>query len=156
MTIIVYSSHTGSTKKYAESLSSSTGLKCYSVSEEYPDYKIIYMGWIRGPRIAGLGSVDRRKLIAVAAVSLDSNPDFGWNKVKDVNKITVPLYTLRGWIDRSKLNIIEKIFFTFLCAFYKLRGLDEHTKPLFDAMMEGGSFYDESSLEQLILFCSTR
>ena len=154
MTIIVYSSHTGSTKKYAESLSSQTGFQCYSIKEKYdPNESIIYMGWLRGPRIIGLDTVDRHKVIAIVAVSLDDHPDFGWPKVKDMNKIAVPFYHVRGWIDRKKLNPIEKLFFYFLCAMYKLKGLNSHTEPLFNAMMEGGSFYDESSLENVVLFC---
>ena len=155
MTVIIYSSHTGSTKKYAELLSESTGIPCYSVKDHYDGSdKIIYMGWLRGPSIVGLDSVDRHKVIAIVAVSLDSNPDFGWQKVKDVNKIACTFYHLRGWIDRKKLNPIEKLFFYFLCAMYKLKGLNSHTEPLFNAMMEGGSFFDESDLENIKLFCS--
>ena len=154
MTIIVYSSHTGSTKKYAELLSAKTGFELYSIKDKYdPQQQIIYFGWLRGPRIVGLADIDRKKLIAVVAVSLDDHPDFGWPKVKDTNKISVPFYHVRGWIDRKKLNVFEKLFFYFLCAFYKLRGLNSHTEPLFNVMMNGGSFFDESSLENVELFC---
>ncbi len=153
MTIIVYSSRTGSTKKYAQIFSDRTGFDCYSISDKYDSQQqIIFFGWLKGPRIVGLDKVDASKLIAVAAVSLDDSPGFGWNKVKDVNDIKVPFYHMRGWIDRTKLSIPQKTFFLFLCTIYKLKGLDAHSKPLFDAMMNGGSFFDESSLDNLILF----
>ena len=150
MTIVLYSSHTGSSKKYAESFADRMGFECHSVKEKIvSDEPVIFFGWLRGPRIVGLDSVDQYKLRAVVAVALDENPEFGWKKVKDVNNIHVPFYHVRGWIDRKKLNIFEKLFFVFLCVKMKLIGLDSHTQPLFDAMMNGGSFYDETPLEQL-------
>jgi len=156
LTIIVYSSRTGSTRKYAEIFSSKTGLACYSVKDDYPEDSIIFFGWLRGPAIVGLDKVDRNRLIAVAAVSLEKTPSFGWNKVKDANSISVPMYHLRGWIDRKKLGVVPKIFFVFLCAFYKLRGLDDRTQPLFDAMMNGGSFFDETGLDPMYTFVASR
>jgi len=155
MTIVVYSSHTGSTRKYAEIFASRNGFSCYSIKDDYnPDEMIIYFGWLNGPRIDGLSSVNKLRLIAVVSVSLSDPPSFGWNKVKDTNGIVVPFYHLLGWIDRSKLHIHEKLFFYVLCAIMKLRGLDNHTKPLFDAMMEGGSFFDEKGLDQIQILCN--
>ncbi len=157
MTIIVYSSRSGSSKKYAESFASRMGYGCFSVKDDYdPEEQIVFFGWISGPKIVGLDKVDPKRLRAVAAVSLDENPEFGWNKVKSRNNITVPFYHLRGWIDRKKLNLLQKLLFAFICARYKLKGLDSHTEPLFNAMMNGGSFYDESGLEQLVTLCTER
>ena len=154
MTIVLYSSHTGSTKKYAESFSESMGFECHSVSEkiEVTD-NVIFFGWLRGPKIVGIDKVNRQRLMAVVAVSLDENPEFGWNKVKDTNSIAVPFYHVRGWVDRKKLNVFEKLFFVFLCVIMKLKGLNSHSQPVFDAMMNGGSFYDETPLEQLKIMC---
>ncbi len=157
MTVVIYCSRTGSTKKYAETFAKNMGYECFSVYDKnIPDDQFIYFGWLNGPRVSGFNNVDRSKLLAVGAVSLSKIPSFGWNKVKDQNKITVPIYPLLGWIDRSKLNIGQKIFFVFLCAFMKMRGLDDVTGPQFDAMMNGGSFYDESGLEDIYTFCRSR
>jgi len=156
MAIVVYSSHTGSTKKYAEAFASKVGYKCFSVKDKYdPDEEIIYFGWLRGPKVVDLGTIDRRRLIAVATVSIENHSDF-FRKVKDANNINVPAYHLRGWIDRKKVGIMGKLMFLFICVMYKLKGLDDYTGPMFNAMMEGGSFYDESALEPLIQFVSTR
>ncbi|WII07751.1 hypothetical protein PED39_00740 [Methanomassiliicoccales archaeon LGM-RCC1] len=157
MTIVVYSSKTGSSKKYAEAFASKKGYLCYSVKDEYdPNEMIVFFGWLRGPAIVGIDKINKQRLLAVASVSLEETPEFGWAKVKDQNSINVPFYHLRGWIDRKKLNIFDRLFFDFLCAFYKLRGFDDRTGPLFDAMMNGGSFYDESGLEPLFLFTENR
>ena len=130
-------------------------MDCYSIKEDFDvNQNVIFFGWLNGPRIVGLNKIDKHRLLAVVSVSLSDPPEFGWNKVKDQNDIKAPFYHLRGWIDRSKLHIHEKIFFAFLCAFYKLRGLNSTTQPLFDAMMEGGSFYDESALDQIVQFAS--
>ena len=51
---------------------------------------------------------------------------------------------------------MAKIMFCFICAMYKLRGLNDYTGPMFDAMMNGGSFYDESALEPMIEFAKSR
>ncbi len=154
MTIIVYSSKTGSSERYAHALSERTGFASFSVKDDYDcEEPIVFIGWIRGPVLVGFDKVDHRKVIAVAAVALDDNPKKGWNKIKDSNDIKVPFYHLPGWIDKKKTGLGSKLLFCFLCAFYKLQGLNSHTKPLFDAMMDGGSFYDESKLEPLILFC---
>ena len=156
MSIVVYSSHTGSTKKYAELFAERTGLSCYSADDQYgPDESIIYFGWLNGPKITGLDGLDQSKVVAIATVSLDDPPEFGWEKVTEVNKIGVPMFHLRGWIDRSKLKFSEKLFFALLCLVYRLKGLDDHTRPLYDAMQKGGSFFDESGLEEIVSYISS-
>ena len=37
----------------------------------------------------------------------------------------------------------------------KLKGLNEHNKPVFDAMMEGGSFFDEGYLDPMERFLTS-
>lgn len=156
MTIVVYSSHTGSTKKYAEAFSGKVGYACFSIKDKYdPEEEIIYFGWLRGPRVVGLDTIDQRKLAAVVTVSIENKPEF-FRKVKEINDIKAPVFHLRGWIDRKKVGIPAKILFCFICAMYKLKGLDDYTGPMFNAMMNGGSFYDESGLESLIQFAESR
>ena len=156
MTIVVYSSHTGSTQKYARAFAEKVGYRCFSVNEEYdPNEDVIYFGWLRGPSIVDLKRIDRKKLTAVVTVSIEKDRSF-FRKVKESNDVNVPFYNLRGWIDRKKVGLFAKILFVFICAMYKLKGLDDYTGPMFDAMMNGGSFYDESDLEPLIEFAQSR
>ena len=88
-------------------------------------------------------------------VSIEKDLSF-FRKVKESNDVNVPFYNLRGWIDRKKVGLFAKILFVFICAMYKLKGLDDYTGPMFDAMMNGGSFYNESDLEPLIEFAQSR
>ena len=52
MEAIIYTSNTGSTKRYAEMLSRKTGLAVYSLKEASKkvaaNSEIIYMGWLMG------------------------------------------------------------------------------------------------------------
>ncbi len=156
MTIVVYSSHTGSTQKYAQTFADKVGYACYSVKDEYDrNDEIIYFGWLRGPSIVDLNLIDRKKLIAVVSVSIEKD-DVLFRKVKESEKIGVPFYNLRGWIDRKKVGFFPKILFIFLAVKYKLKGLDDYTGPMYDAMLNGGSFYDESGLDPIIEFVRSR
>ena len=85
MTIVVYSSKTGSTRKYAETFASRVGYACFSSKDEYdPEETIIYFGWTRGPVLVGLSSIDKKKLVAVATVSIENDHQF-LMKVKETN-----------------------------------------------------------------------
>ncbi len=75
-------------------------------------------------------------------------------KMSDSNGVSVPMYYVRGWIDRSRLSIIDKAILAVVAVCMKLQGLNQFNQPVFDAMMEGGSFYDETQLEPLARFCS--
>ena len=153
--IIVYSSKSGSSENYALALSRKTGLPVYSVRDDYPkDQRIVFFGWIKGSSIVGIRSIDRFKLHAVCAVGLDSADRFDSKKMSDSNGVSVPMYYVRGWIDRSRLGIIDKAILAVVAACMKLQGLNQFSQPVFDAIMEGGSFYDESQLEPLVRFCS--
>ena len=153
--IIVHSSKSGSSEKYALALSRKTGLPAYSVYDDYPkDQRIVFFGWVKGPSIVGIRSIDRSKLHAVCAVGLDSADRFDSMKMSDSNGVSVPMYYVRGWIDRSRLGIIDKAILAVVAVFMKLQGFNQFNQPVFDAMMDGGSFYDESQLEPLTRFCS--
>lgn len=154
MTIIVYSSHSGSSEKYAYALSQRTGLDCYSLSDtSIPESEaIIFFGWLRKDTVVGLSKIDPIRLKAVCVVGLDSEGRFNPSVVASKNGYKVPSYYLRGWIDRKKLNIIDKTVLMLVCVMMKLQGLNEHNQSLFDAMMEGGSFYQDSYLDPIECF----
>ena len=155
--IIVYSSKSGSTKSYAEALASRLGCGCVSVRDEIPaEETIVFLGWIRGDEIVGLRGIDRKRVKAVCVVGLDDFGRFESNKPKilDKNSLSVPVFYLRGWIDRSKLNIVDKTVLLAVSVMMKLQGLNQYNQPIFDAMMKGGSFYDESQLDAVERFCN--
>ena len=157
MVTVVYSSRSGSSEAYAKHIATSLGSKCFSIKEVSKDLddQILYVGWISGARVVGLNKVGDMKLKAVVVVGIEPESRFEKVKVTNYNKIRVPIFYLRGWIDRSKLNVFQKILFAVIAAKIKMGGLNQYNQPIFDAMMEGGSFYDESSAEDVIRFIGT-
>jgi len=151
MVVVVYSSHTGSCKRYAEALAARGGLECIPVKQakDVQD-QIVFFGWVRGKQVVGLNRIDPVKLKCVCVVGLDDR--FDRAGIVSFNKTKTTVYYLRGWIDRSKLNIFDKLIIDFFAAMMKLRGLNQFNQPIFDAMMENGSFYDESKLDDIASF----
>ena len=156
MTVIVYSSRSGSSKRYAEALASRTGLEVCEVGTQPSDEAVVFFGWLRKDQVMGIGGVDMSRLIAVGVVGLDSPDRFDRRAVADRNGLKVPIYYLRGWIDRSKLNILDKGVLLAVSVMMKLKGLNEFNTPIFEAMMNGGSFYDEGYLDPMAMFLESR
>lgn len=156
MTSIVYSSKSGSTRRYAEALSERTGLPVYPVGKQPAEDRIIFFGWLRYDFVVGLDRARKNDILALCIVGLDDPSSVSLTRISDRNKVSLPTYYLRGQLDRSRLNPIDKFVFAVICARMKLKGLDERTKPVFDAMMEGGSFYDEAFLEPIETFVASK
>ena len=152
MTVIVYSSKSGSSKKYAEELSKATSIEAYPLGSQPVDESIIFFGWIKGKEIVGLRKIDVSRLLALCVVGLDDEGRFRKNVIADRYAVKVPIYYFRGWIDRSKLNIIDKTVLAVVSAIMKVHGLNEFNQPIFNAMMNGGSFFDEKSLKSIETF----
>lgn len=153
--IIVYSSKSGSSAKYAYSFSELSGFPVYSVREDYPkDQAIIFFGWVKGPQIVGIRSIDKSMLHAVCAVGLDTSDRFNSTKISDSNNISVPIYYVRGWIIRDKIGFIDKFVLSLVAANMKIKGLNHYNESIFNAILNGGSFYDHTQLEPLLCFCS--
>ncbi len=151
--IIVYSSKSGSSAKYASVLSSRSGLPFYRVTDKYPDSEnIVFIGWKKGSKVIGLDSIDRHRLVALCVVGIDRTLDS--KTLADGLNISVPIYYLHGWIDRKKISLVDKLTLCFVCVMMKLKGLDDSDAPVFDAMMNGGSFFNESDLDGIVRFLS--
>ncbi|MBE6515045.1 MAG: hypothetical protein E7Z69_08520 [Thermoplasmata archaeon] len=155
MVLVVYRSHTGSTKKYAEALAARGGLECIPVRKlKDQEGEIVFFGWLRGSQVVGLSGIDGSRLKAVCVVGLDNR--FDKASVVSKNKIKCHVYYLRGWFEPRKVNPFERLFIYVVAAVMKLKGLNQHNQPIFDAMMEGGSFYDESALDDVAKFLKLR
>ena len=113
---------------------------------------MVFFGWLRKDTVVGLRKVDVSKVRALCVVGLDDESRFSKPKVAEKNGVGAPVYYLRGWIDRSKLNVIDKAVLAVVAAMMKINGLNQFNQPIFDAMMEGGSFFDESYLAPIELF----
>ncbi len=117
-TLILYTSATGSTKKYAEEIASSVGgtalpLKKYKWKDASDYDTIVYGGWVMGGKIQGIDDFlahydeieDKNVLIFATGMSLvspESRDNLITTNVLDIYHIR--FYQLRGSFDYSKLH----------------------------------------------------
>lgn len=153
MTIIVYNSKTGSSEKYAKLLSERTGLACYSVKENYPgDEDIVFFGWLRKFTVVGLSKVDLSKVRAVCVVAVENEDFFPKDNIVDNHGYDAETFYLRGWIVPEKLSFIERFMIRMLAKMVLKKKESRTEQSVIDAMLHGGSFFDESYLDRVESF----
>ena len=117
---VVYTSNTGHTRQYAFLLGEETGLPVCSL-EEAPSRlsggsPVIYLGWLHASHIKGYAkAAGRFDLCAVCGVGLCDTGTL----TSEVRKATaipesIPLFTLQGGIDRSRLKGVDKLMISLL------------------------------------------
>ena len=119
-TAIVYTSGTGHTRQYALLLSEQIGLPAYSLEEAgsqlFGGSPVIYLGWIHASHVKGYSKAEKRfSLRAVCGVGLCDTGTL----LPEVRKATsvpedIPLFTLQGGIDRSRLKGMDKLLISML------------------------------------------
>ena len=117
---IVYTSNTGHTRQYALLLGKEIDLPVYShdeaVSRLPGGSQVIYLGWIHASHVKGYSEAAKRfSVCAVCAVGLCDTGTL----VCEVRKATsipvdIPLFTLQGGFDRSKLKGMDKLMISML------------------------------------------
>ena len=119
-TAIVYTSNTGHTRQYALLLGGQIGLPVYSLEEANSHLSggspVIYLGWIHASHVKGYAkAASRFDLCAVCGVGLCDTGTL----TSEVRKATaiaedIPLFTLQGGIDRSRLKGMDKLMIFLL------------------------------------------
>lgn len=117
---IVYTSNTGHTRRYSLLLGDQLGLPVYSLDEAKSQLSdgcpVICLGRIHASRVKGYSkSASRFSVCAVCGLWLCDNGTL----TSEVRKATsipdnIPLFTLRGGIDRSKLKGVDKLMISML------------------------------------------
>ena len=119
-TAIVYTSNTGHTRQYALLLGKQIGLPVYSLEETNSHLSggspVIYLGWVHASHVKGYSAAARR--FAVCAVCGVGLCDTG-TLIDEIRKASsvpagVPLFTLQGGIDRSRLKGMDKLLISML------------------------------------------
>ena len=120
LSAIVYVSNTGHTRQYALLLAKESGLPVFSYDEAISGLpggsRIIYMGWIHASHVKGYsGAAKRFSVCAVCGVGLCDTGTL----ITEVRKATsipedIPLFTLQGGFNRSKLKGVDKLMITLL------------------------------------------
>ena len=119
-TAIVYTSNTGHTRQYALLLGEQIGLPAYSLDEANSQLSggspVIYLGWLHASHVKGYSKASKRfALCAVCGVGLCDTGTL----TSEVRKATsipedIPLFTLQGGIDRSRLKGMDKLMISML------------------------------------------
>ena len=170
--IIVYGSHYGTTKRYAEELSKRTNIKVISfkkINQQINDYdNIIYLGGLYAGGVLGISKTLKKlnnilnKKIIIATVGLsDPTDEVNKNNIRNniKNQISkevfekAKIFHLRGGIDYSKLNFAHKTMMKLL--YNAVKNLPEEKQTAEDrAMIETYNkkvnFIDFSDLDKII------
>lgn len=119
-TAIVYTSKTGFTRQYAQLLGKRLGLPVYSLEDALygldQGSHILYLGWIHASAIRDYRKASKSfTLCAVCGVGLCDTGTLT-DQVRKVTAIpaSIPLFTLQGGFDRSKLKGLDKLMISML------------------------------------------
>lgn len=155
MNAIVYTSETGSTKRYAMMLGEELGLEVYNAQEApyvlSQDTHIIYMGWICASKIKGLNrfinQYDVLMIIGVGMGPSGSQLDI----LKKKNKINTPLYTLQGNLNRDELHGLNRIMMSIaIKGLSQKKELNKEDKEMLEVMEHKRDFVQRENLQDII------
>lgn len=169
--IILYGSHYGTTKQYAEELSRRTNIEVSSFKtiKDINQYDtIIYLGGLYAGGVLGmaktlknLNDVSHKKIILVTVGLADPTDEVNKNNIRNNIKRQLKkevfekakIFHLRGGIDYSKLNFGHKTMLRLL--YNSIKNLPEEKQTAEDkAMIETYNkkvnFIDFSSLDDII------
>ena len=148
MNAIVYTTNTGSTKRYAELLARETGLPAYSMAEAERSVptgaEIIYLGWIMAGSVKGYAAAKRWSVRAVCAVGMGRTGTQTDNvRKKSAIPASIPVFTLQGNFDVKKLRGVYRLMMELKV---KTAGKSLATTPdrtpeeddMLDMMLHGG------------------
>ncbi len=169
--IIIYGSHYGTTKQYAEELSKRTNIKAISfkkINQQINDYdNIIYLGSLYAGGVLGMSKTLKKlnnisnKKILIATVGLsDPTDEVNKNNIRNNIKNQIPkevlekakIFHLRGGIDYSKLNFAHKTMMKLLYNAVKNLPNEKQTaedRAMIETYNKKVNFIDFSSLDKI-------
>lgn len=169
--IIIYGSHYGTTKQYAEELSKRTNIKAISFkkfNQQINDYdNIIYLGALYAGGVLGMSKTLKKlnnisnKKILIATVGLsDPTDEVNKNNIRNNIKNQIPkevlekakIFHLRGGIDYSKLNFAHKTMMKLLYNVVKNLPNEKQTaedRAMIETYNKKVNFIDFSSLDKI-------
>ena len=169
--IIIYGSHYGTTKQYAEELSRKTNIEAISFEKvkEINSYdKIIYLGGLYAGGVLGMSKTLKKlnnilnKTIILATIGLaDPTDEKNINNIRNNIKNQLQkeifekakIFHLRGGIDYSKLNFVHKTMMRLLYNAVKNVSQEKQTaenRAMIETYNKKVDFIDFSSLDKII------
>ena len=169
--IIIYGSHYGTTKQYAEELSKRTNIKAISFkkfNQQINDYdNIIYLGALYADGVLGmsktlkkLNNISNKKILIVTVGLSDPTDEVNKNNIRNNIKNQIPkevlekakIFHLRGGIDYSKLNFAHKTMMKLLYNAVKNLPNEKQTaedRAMIETYNKKVNFIDFSSLDKV-------
>ena len=169
--IIIYGSHYGTTKQYAEELSRRTNIEAipFKNVKEINNYdKIIYLGGLYAGGVLGMSKTLKKlnmtssKTIILVTIGLtDPTDEKNIDNIRNNIKIQIPkeifekakIFHLRGGIDYSKLNFAHKTMMKLLFNAVKNVPKEKQTaenRAMIETYNKKVDFIDFSSLDRII------
>jgi len=161
---IVYTSNTGFTAQYAKLLGERLNLPVYSLDAAKGGLdagaEILYLGWLMAGQVKGYKQAAKLyKIAAVCGVGMGA----GGSQIKEVRKgnaipETIPLFTLQGGFELSKLHGIYKFMMNTMkhTVGKKLAAKQDKTadeQDMLDLLLHGGSRVSEENLRPVLEWC---
>lgn len=156
MTAIVYTSNTGTAKRYAEALSDQTGLPCFAADRfDGAADDAVYIGWVLGGEIQGLktmreSGVPLKAVAAVGVIAQDAD------KVKEKNcQEGEPFFFLPGAFDVKKQKGLYKLMCGLLVKAIKTKLKEnpgEEGEKILSIFENGVDLFSEEALQALADF----
>lgn len=169
--IIIYASHYGTTKQYAEELARRTNIKAISFEtvNQINNYDtIIYLGGLYAGGVLGmsktlkkLNDISNKRIIIVTVGLADPSDEKNINTIRNNIKNQIAkqvfekakLFHLRGGIDYAKLNFAHKTIMKLLYNAIKNIPEEKQTaenKAMIETYNKKVDFIDFSSLDEII------
>ena len=156
-TAIVYTSKTGFTRQYAQLLGKRLGLPVYSLEDALygmdQGSPILYLGWIHASAIRDYRKAAKNfSVCAVCGVGLCDTGTLT-DQVRKVTAIpaSIPLFTLQGGFDRSKLKGLDKLMISML-----VKGLSaqekrsEQDERMLALLQTDGNYVSPDNLKEIL------
>lgn len=156
---IIYTSNSGHTTKYAEMLGNKLNLPIYSLKEAGKKLekgtKIIYMGWLFANSVKCYKKAAKRyNIIAVCGVGLCDTGQL-INEVRKATKLpdSIPLFTIQGGMDKSKLRGINKLLINMLTkGLQSQKERSEQDEHMLSLLQNDVSYVSEDNLTEFIKY----
>lgn len=157
MKAIVYTSNTGYTEAYAKILGQKTGLRVITLDQAMKllpkGTRIIYMGWLFASSVKGYHKAAKRfDIRAVCGIGLcDTGALLAEVRKAIALPESIPLFTMQGGMDHSKLRGINKFMIDMLVKMLQRKeDSTQDEKRMLELIQKGGNYVSQENTQQFM------
>ena len=152
---VLYTSNTGFTQKYAMTFAKKACVDCLPMNDFPAAEDVIYFGWTCAGAVSGLKKAMKNyELKAVCVVGIKPVEQVSLDEIKKQNNLhDIPVFYLQGGIDMARLKWYQRLIIKAVAgSIEKHNPTDEPTLRVLDAMKNGGSFFNEENISDVLLW----